>query len=132
MLIVPNHLLTVTEVSNHSSPHKMARLNVQIPVGFGEDVDIIKEILSTVAHSHNHVLAEPPPRVGIEEIMDSHFRFALIVWVDEPVMAIRVASDLRFAVAQAFANRGIPFPRTTIELQRPRTRQKNDRNFRSA
>src|SRR5215467_11540148 len=98
MLIVPNHLLTVTEVSNHSSPHKRARLNVQLPVSFGEDVDLIKEILSSVAHSHKHVLAEPPPRVALEEILDSHFRFALVVWVDEPVIAKSVASELRFAI----------------------------------
>jgi small-conductance mechanosensitive channel len=132
MLIVPNHLLTVTEVSNHSSPHKRARLNVQLPVSFGEDVDLIKEILSNVAHSHKHVLAEPPPQVTIEEILDSHFRLALIVWVDEPVMSRGVASELRFAVARAFAERDIQFPRTTIELHRPRTMPKHDRNLRSA
>jgi small-conductance mechanosensitive channel len=132
MLIVPNHLLTVTEVSNHSSPQKMVRLNVQLPIGFGEDVDLISEILSSVAHSHKHVLAEPPPRVGFEEIMDSHFRFALIVWVDEPVMGKIIASELRFAITRALAKRGIQFPRTTIELRRRRTTAKNDRNLRSA
>src|SRR5215471_2788831 len=121
MLIVPNHLLTVTEVSNHSSPHKRARLNVQLPVSFGEDVDLIKEILSNVARCHRQVLAEPPPQVAFEGILDSHFQFALIVWVDEPVMAKSVASELRFAITHAFAERGIQFPRTTIELQRLRT-----------
>ena len=131
MLIVPNHLLTVTEVSNHSSPHQRARLNVQLPVGFGEDVDLIKEILSSVAHSHKKVLAEPPPQVAFEEIQDSHFRFALIVWVEEPVMARFIASELRFAITRAFAERGIQFP-TTIELRRPRTASKHDRNLRSA
>jgi potassium efflux system protein len=132
MLIVPNSLLTVTEVSNHSSPHKRARLNVQLPVGFGEDVDLIKEILSSVAHSHKHILAEPPPQVAIEEILDSHFRFAVIVWVDEPVIAIGVASELRFAISRAFAQRGIRFPRTTLELQRPRPTPKHDRDLKSA
>src|SRR5215471_15232302 len=121
MLIVPNHLLTVTEVYNHSSPHKRARLNVQLPVDFGENVEFIEEILSSVAHSHKKVLAEPPPQVAFEEILDSHFRFTLIVWVDEPITAKSVASELRFAITRAFAERGIQFPRTTIELQRLRT-----------
>src|SRR5262249_38292710 len=84
MLIVPNHLITVTEVSNHSSPHKRARLNVQLPVEFGQDVDLIKETLSSVARSHKHVLADPSPQIAFEEILDSHFRFALVVWIDEP------------------------------------------------
>jgi small-conductance mechanosensitive channel len=132
MLIVPNHLLTVTEVSNHSSPHKRARLSVQLPVGFGEDVDTIKEILANVARSQKQVLAEPPPQVAFEEIVDSHFKFALVVWVDEPVMAKGVASELRFAITQTFAQRGIRFPTSTIELQRRRTAWKDDRNLRSA
>jgi small-conductance mechanosensitive channel len=132
MLIVPNHLLTVTEVSNHSSPHKRERLNVEVPVQSAEDVDRIKEILSSVARSHKHVLAEPPPLIIFEEILDSHFRFALVVWVDEPVMARRLASELRFDIAHAFAQRGIRFPRTTIELHRPRPTAKNDQNLKSA
>jgi potassium efflux system protein len=132
MLVVPNHLLTVTEVSNHSSPIKRARLNVQVPVGFGENVDLIKEILSSVAGGHKQVLAEPPPQVAFEEILDSHFQFSLNVWVDEPVVAKRVASELRFAIAHTFVERGIQFPTTTIKLQRSRPRPNHDRNLRSA
>jgi len=132
MLVVPNHLLTVNEISNHSSPIKRAQLNVQLPVGFRENVDLIKEILMSVAGSHSQVLPQPPPQVAFEGIMDSHFQFALIVWVDEPVIAKGVASELRFAIAHAFAQRGIQFPTTSIELLRPRTPSKHDRNLRSA
>jgi small-conductance mechanosensitive channel len=121
MLVVPNHLLTVTEVSNHSNPVKRERLHVQLSVGFGENVDLIKEILMGVAGSHSQVLAQPPPCVSFEGIMDSHLQLALIVWVDEPVTARRIASELRFAIARAFAQRGIRFPSTTIELQPPRS-----------
>jgi len=124
MLVVPNHLLTVNEVSNHSSPVKRAQLNIQLPVGFGENVDRIKEILIGVAGNHSQVLAQPPPQVTFEGIMDSHFQFALIVWVGEPSIARGVASELRFAIARAFAQRGIRFPTTTIELQSPRSRFK--------
>ena len=124
MLVVPNHLLTVNEVSNHSSPVKRAQLNIQLPVGFGENVDRIKEILIGVAGNHSQVLAQPPPQVTFEGIMESHFQFALIVWVGEPSIARGVASELRFAIARAFVQRGIRFPTTTIELQSPRSRFK--------
>jgi small-conductance mechanosensitive channel len=120
MLIVPNHLLTVTEVSNHSSPIRRARLNVGLPVGFGEDADMIKELLLSVARRNSQVLSEPPPLVVFEGIMDSHFQFALVVWVSDPVMTKRVPSELRFDIVQAFAQRGIQFPTPTIELRRPR------------
>lgn len=119
MLVVPNHLLTVTEVSNHSYPLKRARLNVQLPVSFGENVDVIKEILSSVARGHKQVLTDPPPQVAFEGIMDSHFQFGLIVWVGEPALTKGVASELRFAIASAFAERGVQFPAPTVVLHRP-------------
>ncbi len=132
MLVVPNHLLTATEVSNHSNPVKRARLNVQLPVSLGENVDLIKEILSNVAVRHSQVLAEPPPQVSFEGILNSHFRFGLVVWVGDPVMTKGVASELRFAIAHAFAQRGIRFPMTAIEVHRSPHGAEGDRNLRSA
>ena len=71
-------------------------------------------------------------QITFEEILDSHSRFALVVWVDEPAMAISVASELRFAITQAFAQHDIQFPTTTIALKHPRTTPKHDRHLRSA
>ena len=98
---------------------------MQLPVGFGENVDLIKEILLSVARCHRQVLAEPPPQVAFEGILDSHFQFALIVWVDEPIMTKGVASDLRFAIAHAFAQRGIQFPTAAIEQHQPERQSRN-------
>lgn len=119
MLVVPNHLLTVTEVSNHSNPIKRARLNVKVPVGFGENVNLVKEVLSSVAEGNSQVLAQPPPQVAFEGILDSHFQFALVVWVAEPALIKGVASELRFAIANALAQRRIQFPAPEIKLHRP-------------
>jgi small-conductance mechanosensitive channel len=91
---------------------------VQFPVSFGQDVDLVKEVVSRIARAHGQVLAEPPPQVALEGILDSYFLFGLIVWVSEPVMTLRIASELRYAIAQAFAQRGIEFPTRTIELRR--------------
>lgn len=118
-LIVPNHLLTSTEVSNHSSPQKRARLNVELPVGFREDIDLVTETLLSVAESHHQVLSEPAPMARFAAILDSHFQFELIVWIGEPIMVRRVASDLRFAIAKAFARRDIQFPTPELELHTP-------------
>ena len=58
-LIVPNHLLTSTEVSNHSCPQKRARLNVELPVDLREDVDLVEETLLSVARSHPRSCRNP-------------------------------------------------------------------------
>jgi small-conductance mechanosensitive channel len=118
MLVVPNHLLTVNEVSNHSNPIKRARLNVKLPVGFVENIDLIKQILLSVAEGNSQVLSEPPPQVALEGILDAHFQFALVVWVAEPTMIKEVASELRFAIANALVQRGIQFPTPQMVIHR--------------
>jgi potassium-dependent mechanosensitive channel len=116
-LFVPNHLLTSTQVSNHSNPHERARLHVRVPVSFHESVDHVRETLLSVADSQDHILSNPAPMVRFEDILDTHFHFTLIVWVKEPVTTMRVASTLRFAIAHAFAQRGIQFPTPELELR---------------
>ncbi len=120
VLVVPNHLLVTTEVCNHSYPIERSRLNVEIPVSLREDVDLVEEILASVAGSHPRVLSEPAPMVRFEAILESHFQFTLIVWVKEAPTTLRVASQLRFAIARAFARRGIQFPTPELRLlERP-------------
>ena len=116
-LFVPNHLLTSSEVSNHSNPHERARLHVRVPVSFHDSVDHVRETLLGVADSDDQILSDPAPVVRFEEILDTHFHFSLIVWVKEPVTTMRVASNLRFAIAHAFAQRGIQFPTPELELR---------------
>lgn len=109
-LIVPNHLLVANEVSNRSHPLRRDRLRVEIPVSLLEDVGAVAEVLSAVAAEHSDVLSDPAPMVRIDAIHVSHFELALIVWVDDPAKTLRVASELRFAVARAFSEHGIAFP----------------------
>jgi small-conductance mechanosensitive channel len=108
-LVIPNHLLVTKEVLNHSYPLRRARIVVEVPVSLSEDVDAVGGILDRIAGAHAEVLAEPPPSVRLEAILESHFKFVLIAWVDEPTKTVRIASQLRVAVAQAFAEHGIQF-----------------------
>jgi small-conductance mechanosensitive channel len=112
-LVVPNHLLTSTEVSNHTSPHRRARLNVEVPVEARTDVDRVEEVLLGVARDQSGILSDPPPAVRFQEMVGSQFTFTILVWVADPVTTLRIASELRFAVARAFARRGIEFPRVS-------------------
>jgi small-conductance mechanosensitive channel len=116
-LVIPNHLLVTNQVSNHSYPLKRSRLLVEVPVALSADVDTVRGILTDVALAHPEVLPAPPPAVRLDAILASHFKLALVVWVDEPPKVLRIASELRFAVARAFAEHGIQFPSPEILLR---------------
>jgi small-conductance mechanosensitive channel len=116
VLVVPNHLLVTTEVTNHSHPFKRSRLLVEIPADVHESTDDASDAIREVARRHPEVLSEPPPTVRLEAIEPGAFRFFLVVWVAQPLVARRVASELRLAAARAFAERGIRFPTATVTL----------------
>jgi potassium-dependent mechanosensitive channel len=115
-LVVPNHLITTGEVTNHSHPLKRSRVHIEIPADTGESADEAGAAIMSAAENHPEVLTEPAPAVHLSAIEPAGFRFALIVWIAQPTTALRVASELRFAVSRLFAERGIRFPITAISL----------------
>jgi small-conductance mechanosensitive channel len=119
VLVVPNHLLITSEVTNHSHPLKRSRVSVEIPTDVGESADEARAAIASAATHHPEVLTDPPPAVNLAAIDASGFRFLLVVWVEEAMVALRVASELRFAVSRLFAERGIRFPITTVSLSAP-------------
>ena len=118
-LIVPNHLLVTTEVHNHSYPLKRAQLSVEVAVSLREDVEVVAKTLLNIGRSHSQILSDPPAVTRLAAITPSHFQFALIVWVKDPPSTIRVASELRFAIAQEFARCGVRFPTPELWLHTP-------------
>jgi small-conductance mechanosensitive channel len=109
-LVVPNHLLVSSEVTNHTHPLLRARLSVEVPVSLHEDAAHVRSILADVAREQDEVLSEPDPVVHLDAIADSHLQFTLVVWVSDPSHTREVASALRFGIAQAFVEENVQFP----------------------
>jgi potassium-dependent mechanosensitive channel len=119
VLVVPNDLLVTTEVTNHSHPFQPSRVRVEIPADLGESADDVRAAIASAAARHPEVVSEPPPMVHLDAIDPVGFRFLLVAWVKDAVTVPRIASELRFAAARAFAERGIRFPVTTVALSPP-------------
>jgi small-conductance mechanosensitive channel len=115
-LVVPNHLLVTTEVTNHSHPFRRTRLRVTVPVSAHADADTVDETLTDVAEGHPEVLSDPPPLVRLEAIETWGFQFVVICWVQEAHVIWRVASELRFAITRALGERGIHYPMPELRL----------------
>ena len=110
VLVVPNHLLVSTEVANQSHPFKRSRLRIEIPVASWESVDEAGAAIAGAADQHPEVLGDPPPVVRLEAIEPWGYRFWLVAWIEDPAADRKVSSQLRFAIARAFAEHGIRFP----------------------
>lgn len=109
-MIVPNNKLVSEVVENRSEPTRTYRVRIDVRVAYGTHSRVAEETLLEIARQHDAVLDDPEPSVFFVDFGDSSLDFQLCVWLDDPSAALGVGSDLRHAITQTFAERGIVLP----------------------
>jgi len=117
-ILVPNSKLVTEEVRNFHVPNSVNRLRVGVGVAYGSDVELVRRVLVEAGEAHPDVLDDPAPRVFFQSFGDSSLDFELMVFLDNALLRLVVASDLRFAIDAAFRRNGvtIPFPQRDLHL----------------
>lgn len=120
-VIVPNSDLISNHVTNWMLRDKFGRITVGVGVAYGSDTALVKRLLHEVADGHDEVMGSdqalaPKPLVWFSNFGDSSLDFELKCYVRDVTRRYAVASDLRFAIDQAFRSNGvtIPFPQRDV------------------
>ncbi len=118
-VIVPNSELIANSVVNWMHRDKQGRVELRIGVAYGSDVNKVRDILLQCAADHGEVLQNPAPFVLFLDFGDSALMFDLRCFVPDVNRRLRISSDLRFAVDEAFRKAGIeiPFPQRDIHIK---------------
>jgi potassium efflux system protein len=115
-LIVPNSEFINHVVENMS--HEDLRLRVSVGVGaaYGTDPRLVEEALTAAARVTAGVLQSPAPSVLFRNFGESSLDFELLAWIESPAQRFNTESELRFAIVESFAARGIviPFPQRDV------------------
>lgn len=118
VLVIPNHLYLTNILFNWTENGTETREFVNIGVAYGSNVDVVKELLMSVAKKHNKILKTPEPKVLFTDFADSALNFRLVFSLNNSFEARFVQSDLRFAIEKVFRenNVKIPFPQRDVHL----------------
>jgi potassium-dependent mechanosensitive channel len=106
-VIVPNSNLITESVRNWTHRDSVGRLGVNVIVLPGAKVEVVTEILKTIAKDHPKILRYPEPQVTLSKFTIHGWEFDVKGHVADVFEAARVASDLRISIAQAFAKKRI-------------------------
>ena len=110
-ITTPNAVMGNTRISNESGgPHEKFRVNVQVGVAYGSDIDHVREILMDIAQSEEGVCEEPEPRVRFRSFGNSSLDIELLCWVEEPEVRGRVLDALNTSIYKRFNEEGIEIP----------------------
>lgn len=115
-IIVPNSQMTESSITNYSTEEKR-RVDLVIGVGYDDDLDKVKDILSEILKNCDLVLKEPEPTIGIIELADSSVNFTVRSWV-EKANYWNVHFYLHETIKKEFDknNISIPFPQRDVHI----------------
>jgi len=116
VLIIPNHKFLTSILFNWTENGIITKEIIEVGVAYKSDPKLVKSILLEIAQSHAEVLDNPSPFVLFKDFGDSALIFQLYISLNSSFSANLVKSDLRYAIFEAFASKGIeiPFPQRSV------------------
>ncbi|MBI5574868.1 MAG: mechanosensitive ion channel family protein [Deltaproteobacteria bacterium] len=124
LVVIPNHKLTQSVLTNFSLPEKKMSLLIPVSVSYSADPDEVERILGEVAAKAvgevSGLLGEPAPFVRFIPGFGAYsLDFTLICQVGEFVDQYLVQHELRKRILRRLRDEGIeiPFPQRTVHIK---------------
>lgn len=120
IIIIPNGNLSNSKIQNYTKPTSKVRVNVDVGVEYGTDVDKVKKIIIESISKMKDVLENPTPCVNFVLMGDFSLHFKLFFWVDDWKISYSKKLEATELVYNGLnkAKIGIAFPTQTIHLKK--------------
>ena len=118
-IVVPNKNFLNSSISNYTQTDRVVRQLINVGVSYNSDPTDVRDILLAVADRHGRVLHKPEPSVQFANFGESSLDFQLLIYIDDPMAANRILSDLRFMIWNEFEKHHIeiPFPQRDLHVR---------------
>ena len=85
---------------------------------YRDDPHQVQQLMLEAAQ-HPGVLSDPAPRVFLSDFGDSGIQFTLQIWIEEPMRAGFIKSDIRLKIWDLFKTHGIsiPYPQREVTIR---------------
>lgn len=118
-IIVPNSDFVSKEVTNYSHGDSTYRLDIDVGVSYGSDLEKVLKAMKEVGDENKHVMKSPSPDVHLIEFGDSSWKMQLRVWIGDVKNYPEVRNNLNKAIVRKFREYDIqiPFPQRDLHLR---------------
>ena len=116
MVIVPNSVIGKSLIVNHSYPDSLYRIENNVGVAYGTDVEHARQVMVEAVKEVEGVLTDRPVEAFFMEFGDSSLVFRVRWWLDSYVDTRRVFDRVNSAIYKALndAQIEIPFPQRVV------------------
>jgi small-conductance mechanosensitive channel len=118
-IIVPNSEFVAKDVVNYSHGDPTYRLDIDVGVSYGSDLDKVLRALKEVAEENKTVMQTPPADVHLTNFGDSAWDMQLRAWIPDVTEYPRVRNELNQAIVRKFRENEIeiPFPQRDLHMK---------------
>ena len=115
-VIVPNSQIMSSVITNYSA-NDTRRVDLVVGVGYDDDLDRVREVLTEVVAAEERIMEEPAVTIAVSELADSSVNFVVRPWVKSSDYW-GVYFDLNETIKKRFDQEGIsiPFPQQDVHL----------------
>jgi MscS family membrane protein len=116
LVIVPNSTIGNSSVVNYTFPDPAYRVQVELGIGFGQDIDEIRRIIIEAVRKVEGVLPDKPVDALFLEFGDTALRFRVRWWIHSYVDTRRMFDKVNQKMFDALSEAGIEMPFTTYDV----------------
>ena len=115
-VIIPNAKLSADNIVNYSTKGTR-RADMVFGIGYDDDIDKARDIITDILSNDDRVLKDPPLQVAVSELADSSVNFIARAWVKAGDYW-GVVFDTTEAVKKRFdaEDISIPFPQRDVHI----------------
>jgi small-conductance mechanosensitive channel len=119
-VIVPNGTLVSSQLINWTLTSRSRRIEIQVGVAYGTDVEKAMALLRDATKGLPGVLAHPPPTALFRGFGPSSLDFSVLFWTADFETWTTVKSDATVKLSSVLAEAGIviPFPQQDVHIRR--------------
>ncbi len=116
LVIIPNSTIGSSAVVNYTFPDSTYRVQIELGIGYGQDIDEIRRIISEAVEKVDGVLKEHPVDALFLEFGDTTMTFRVRWWIDSYVDTRRMFDKVNQVLYTALEGAGIEMPFTTYDV----------------
>ena len=116
LVIVPNNSIATDQVVNYTYPDPQYRIQIEIGVGYGQDIEKVRKIIIDTVCQVEGVLPNLPVDALYVEMSPSAMTFRVRWWIDSYVDTRRMFDRVNTALQNALDEAGIEMPFNTYDI----------------
>jgi MscS family membrane protein len=116
MVIVPNSKISNNQVVNYTYPDPRYRVQVDIGIGYGQDIENVRKIIHDTVRELPGILEDKSVDVLYNEMGDSSMTFRVRWWIQSYEDTRKIYDRVNTALQKALDDAGIDMPFITYDI----------------